>query len=248
VQPMSMTVVVDGLDEEEIAPFIGGGLREPKERLFREIREAGVELSTSIPLLLRIYPDLYAFMGNHQYGASAIDADEVTQATIEARREFYTVVEALKNKGGIWRNMRIVSTGNQIGIREARRIRGLETVTLQDMVAGRQHVHSACRVTFNIDVHALSKDSAGGAIEKKPGAGKTQPYDIPMGALIAKDVDGLLMAGRCISGDFWAHSSYRVTGNAVALGEAAGRLAAECALGDEGPHARHAKTQSAVGA
>ena len=34
------------------------------------------------------------------------------------------------------------------------------------------------------------------------------------------------MAGRCISGDFFAHASYRVTGNAVATGEAAGVLAA----------------------
>ena len=34
------------------------------------------------------------------------------------------------------------------------------------------------------------------------------------------------MAGRCISGDFLAHSSYRVTGNAVPMGEAAGSLAA----------------------
>ncbi len=33
--------------------------------------------------------------------------------------------------------------------------------------------------------------------------------------------DGLLMAGRCISGDFLAYSSYRVTGNAVPMGEAA---------------------------
>ena len=40
--------------------------------------------------------------------------------------------------------------------------------------------------------------------------------------LIAKDIDGLLLAGRCISGDFLSHSSYRVTGNAVAMGEAAG--------------------------
>ncbi|MFH1919658.1 MAG: FAD-dependent oxidoreductase, partial [Planctomycetota bacterium] len=38
--------------------------------------------------------------------------------------------------------------------------------------------------------------------------------------------DGLLMAGRCISGDFNAHTSYRVTGNAVTLGEAAGKAAA----------------------
>jgi hypothetical protein len=44
--------------------------------------------------------------------------------------------------------------------------------------------------------------------------------------LIAVDVDGLMMAGRCISGDFIAHSSYRVTGNAVAMGQAAGVTAA----------------------
>ena len=45
-------------------------------------------------------------------------------------------------------------------------------------------------------------------------------------ALIAADVDGLMMAGRCISGDFIAHSSYRVTGNAVPMGEAAGLASA----------------------
>jgi hypothetical protein len=39
----------------------------------------------------------------------------------------------------------------------------------------------------------------------------------------------LVLAGRCISGDFVAHSSYRVTGNAVALGEAAGAAAAVAA-------------------
>ena len=54
-----------------------------------------------------------------------------------------------------------------------------------------------------------------------------KPYDIPLRALIAKDVDGLMMAGRCISGDFISHDSYRVTGNSVAMGEAAGLAAAK---------------------
>jgi len=62
------------------------------------------------------------------------------------------------------------------------------------------------------------------------------PYDIPLRALIAKDVDGLMMAGRCISGDFVAHASYRVTGNAVAMGEAAGAVAAIAAQSDRLPH------------
>lgn len=43
------------------------------------------------------------------------------------------------------------------------------------------------------------------------------------------------MAGRCISGDFFAHASYRVTGNAVAMGEAAGQVAAQAALENKQP-------------
>jgi hypothetical protein len=65
---------------------------------------------------------------------------------------------------------------------------------------------------------------------------KTKPYDIPLRALIAKDVDCLMMAGRCISGDFIAHASYRVTGNAVAMGEAAGATAAVAAKNKTAPH------------
>lgn len=40
---------------------------------------------------------------------------------------------------------------------------------------------------------------------------KMRSHDIPLRALIAKGVYGLMMAGRCISGDFITHSSCRVT-------------------------------------
>ncbi len=63
-----------------------------------------------------------------------------------------------------------------------------------------------------------------------------RPYDIPIRACIAAGVDGLLMAGRCISGDWYAHASYRVTGEAVRLGEAAGTLAALSAEQGRPPH------------
>ncbi|MBQ1183515.1 MAG: FAD-dependent oxidoreductase, partial [Clostridia bacterium] len=38
---------------------------------------------------------------------------------------------------------------------------------------------------------------------------------IPLRALLPKGISGLLTAGRCISGDFYSHASYRVTGNCV---------------------------------
>ncbi len=42
-----------------------------------------------------------------------------------------------------------------------------------------------------------------------------------------------MMAGRCIGGDSITHAGYRVTGNAVAMGEAAGTCAA---AGRKPPH------------
>ena len=91
------------------------------------------------------------------------------------------------------------------------------------------------RPTFGVDIHALTKNLNKTAPYTNAGV-KVRPYDIPLRALLARDVDGLLLAGRCISGDFIAHASYRVTGNAVAMGEAAGAVAAVAAQTKRAPH------------
>jgi len=118
-------------------------------------------------------------------------------------------------------------------VREGRRIHGRYKVTSEDLRVGTRFDDAVCRVTFGIDVHATDPTKEKG-IESKPF--RSKPYDIPLRALIAKDVDGLMMAGRNISGDFFAHSSYRVTGNAVAMGEAAGRCAAAASAQQIAPH------------
>jgi hypothetical protein len=118
-----------------------------------------------------------------------------------------------------------VATAEHIGIREARRIKGLYTVTQDDLVNGTRHADAVCRVNFGVDVHSLkqNEENAGGSY----GRGiRSKPYDIPLRSLISRDVPNLMMAGRNISGDFIAYSSYRVTGNAAVLGEAAGKHAA----------------------
>ena len=57
-----------------------------------------------------------------------------------------------------------------------------------------------------------------------------------MRALICRDIDNLMMAGRCISGDRIAHASYRVTGNAVDMGFSAGKAAAKFISEGKTPH------------
>ena len=58
------------------------------------------------------------------------------------------------------------------------------------------------------------------------------PYGIPYGSLRAGDVDNLLLAGRCHSATHMAHSSTRVMGTCMSMGQAAGTAAAlACRLG-----------------
>ena len=240
-QPMTLMCLITGIDHAATAEFHDRTDRPwsaPKDALLAEFQRAGVEPSYGKPTIFYIRDGLYAWMINHEYGPSALDAQQITDATVHARAELHRNIDALRSLGGVWENLRIVATGAQVGVREARRIRGRYTVTLDDMLRGARFDDAVCRVTFGIDVHSTGGKKAGNTgIEQSEGKDKTKPYDIPYRSLLAADVDGLLLAGRCISGDFLAHSSYRVTGNSVAMGEAAGVAAAVASRKRVAPHA-----------
>ncbi len=237
-QPMSLMVLLTGVSTDGIAQFIRGDaeprkLGNPKKNLLAEFQRAGIDPSYGGPTIFRVRDGLYAMMANHEYGTLAIDAAHVTEATLQARREVHKLINSLKKLGGPWTNLEIVATAEHIGTREGRRILGRYQVTDEDLKKGARFDDGICHVRFGIDVHSTNPGKTK-AIEKKPF--KSRPYDIPLRALIARDVTGLMMAGRCISGDFIAHSSYRVTGNAVAMGEAAGVASALAATTRKLPH------------
>jgi len=237
-QPMTYMALVSVRDAEAVSPCISfwrGDLAwrdQAVKRLLGEIRRAGIDLSYASPTLFQVRGDLLALMINHEYGVSATNAKEVTRATVSGRAEVNRVVNGLRGLGGVWAGMHLVATCEHIGVREGRRIHGLHTVTQDDLAAGRRHEDAVCRVSFGVDVHCTNP-AAGKGQERSPI--KMQPYDIPMRSLIARDVPQLLLAGRCISGDFIAHSSYRVTGTAAATGQAAGAAAALSARQDKPP-------------
>lgn len=225
-QPMTLMAILTGIRGKDVDAFLvngSGGHAQAWRRLREAVEAGGHAPSYRSPALFRIHEDLFALMVNHEYGVSALDAGDITRSTIHARKDVFAAVAALKKNGGIWENVRIAATGAQIGVREGRRIHGRYRVTVEDLFNGKRHADAVCSATFSIDVHSTNpKQSKDFASENRA----VKPYDIPLGSVIARDVDNLLLAGRCISGDFLAHSSYRVTGNAVALGEGAGLAAA----------------------
>ena len=227
-QPFSLLGLLTGLNFEDVKDhtrWAGDKNSVSKKRLLEAIQKGGFEPSYRLPTLFPITQNLFMIMANHEYGYSALNADEVTKATLLARKEFWNTVDALRNNGGIWKDVKIVATAEQIGTREGRRIHGYYTVTADDLVKGIHHQDAVAEVRFGVDVHSvhLAKDNSKANYNQGI---KSKPYTIPLRALIARDVEGLLLAGRCISGDFISHSSYRVTGPATTIGQAAGRVAA----------------------
>ncbi len=229
-QPMSLMALLTGIDPQAVRDFhsrnTSAERQGSKSNLLKLLVKIGHAPSYSAPTLFCVHDNLFALMANHEYGVSAMDADDITNATIQARAEIYSMVGALRNSGGAWKNVALVATAEQIGIREGRRILGKYTVSSEDLEIGKKHDDAICSATFCVDIHSTNPDRGKGYDNENR---TVQPYQIPLRAAQPLDVDGLLLAGRCISGDFFAHASYRVTGNAVEMGEGVGRYAAEMA-------------------
>ncbi|MCZ7644923.1 MAG: FAD-dependent oxidoreductase [Planctomycetota bacterium] len=178
-------------------------------------------------------PGIGMLMATHIYGVDGANARDLTRAEQAARAELKRGVALLKQNGGPeWAEIFLIGTGPFIGVREGRRIMGRYVLTEADVREGRHFDDGICNVQFGIDIHH---------IDPKVGKGvwwaQVPEYQIPYRCLVARDVDNLLMAGRCISGDHMAHGSYRVTGDAVAMGEAAGLAAALSLERSVDPHA-----------
>ena len=228
-QPMSLVAHIDGV-------MINGtpydsrytSNKEAKARILADMAESGIVPSYRSPLLA-VLSEKYntlGFMVNHEYRCG-LNAKDITEGTIHAREEIHAVTDGLRTLGGIWKDLRVTATADMIGVREGRRIKGIYKITADDVASGRTFDDGICTVTFNTDIHSLLPNK-NKAFEVKYGRDHP-PYQIPLRSLISADLDNLMMAGRCISGDFAAHASYRVGGPAFRTGEVAGICAAHCA-------------------
>jgi hypothetical protein len=236
-QPSTLRCLVGGLTETGTAIFTDHENR--PSPLWKEIQRGGFEASYIKSNFFLFREGAAGMMANQEYGQAPTDSEAMSRTTIKARDELNRVVEALRSLGGKWKDVWLAATAEMIGMRESRRIHGLYTLTVEDVVRGARFEDAVCRSTYGINLHSYSlarEKGTAGRSTANPRAGLTaKPFDIPLRSLIARDAGALMMAGRCISGDHYAHGSYRVTGNAAAMGDAAGRAAAIAALSNRLP-------------
>ena len=117
-------------------------------------------------------------------------------------------------------NARLRCIAPMSGVRESRRIVGLQTLTTDMVLNSTEHEDSVAICAFPIDIHDPIGEELNW-IRKE----KICCYDIPYGVMVPHKIDNLLVTGRCISASHEAIASARITATAMALGQAAGEAA-----------------------
>lgn len=146
--------------------------------------------------------------------------DLLTVAEQEGRRRVLALTAYLRTMPAFARAF-VSHTAAQVGVRESRRVVGRYQLTREDVLAGRRFEDAVARASWPIE---LWDEGRLGATYEYLDDGQT--YDIPLRSLQARDVDGLFVAGRCMSATHEALGSARVIGTCLATGAAVGMAAA----------------------
>ena len=219
----------DGVFQPMTMMFKIGGLRPDYERDdLRSWYDALIERMPEKEILAEIPYDNPALITLPRRGEALIqwthvkrclgtDTEQLTAATFEGRRQVRRALECFKLVRDKLGDVYLLDLPAVIGVRETRRITGEYIISEEDVKNGVRQPDAVCRVHFGVDIHEPEQTRQ--TCWKHPG------FDIPLRSLIPLKVENLMTAGRCISGSFAAHAAYRVTGDCLRMGEAAGSAA-----------------------
>lgn len=149
----------------------------------------------------------------------AVSARSVTEMVLYSRESAMRILTFLKRRFPGFEGSYLQAFSSIPGIRESRRLVGDYVLTEEDIRARRRFDDCVAQTAYPVDIH---NEHNLVLIHLEPG----EYYEIPYRCLLTREVDNLLVAGRCASATFAAQSSMRIQLVCMALGEAAGIAAA----------------------
>ncbi len=224
-QPASLFFVVDGVDKEKFEAYRSqhadissmwfmDKIKEARENGDFPIPREKVAMYESIDNTWRVNMsrlDHYDFCNPH----------DITRAEIEGRQQMKIIIHFLRKYIPGCAHIRLLGSASVLGVRESRRIVGNFVLKGKDMKQSARHADDVFLSGNLFDTHVGSRV----IYERTKG---DHPYGIPYRILLPKQVNNLLVAGRCASGDQECMAAIRVMPPCFAMGQAAGTAAAFC--------------------
>lgn len=174
-------------------------------------------------------PGVVTMNSTSMLGYDSIDAQALTEASLEGMRQIGAVSEFMRNYAPGFEDGFVLDSASALGVRESRRIVGDARLTDEHCVKGKKTPQDIAQGAYSLDVHEPS-----GKIRHKH-VENGESYGIPYGCLLPQGLEGIIVAGRALSSDRYANGSARNQAHIQAMGQAAGTAAAMCAEADADP-------------
>ena len=196
---------------------------------------------------------------------------DLTRAEFKIRKDTLELMDYLKAKVPGFESSYLIELPFTVGVRETRQIEGVYRLSDDDVLRTIKYPDTTiARGCWWIDIHCplgniypgsprnslcselckveefrnhkcVMKTRFSDQLPPAPFLRENEFYDIPYGCLVPKDIDNLLVSGRCVSATHMAMASLRVIGTCFAIAEAAGIAAAECLKNETVPRALDVK-------
>lgn len=161
----------------------------------------------------------------HVFGIDGVSAEDLTRGAIEGRKLVRRQLEFFRAYVPGFEHAHLVSTGEQIGIRETRRIVGDYVLTQEDFMTMASFPDDIARNSYFIDIHMARSSGAMHIHHLPPG----KSHGVPYRCMLPVGLENVWVAGRAASSDRVVQGSLRVMPNCFAMGQAAGMAAAMAA-------------------
>jgi hypothetical protein len=152
--------------------------------------------------------------------SNASDPEVLTRVEMEGRRQALEYARFLVDRVPGYENASLIALSAQIGIRETRRVHGDYRVTRDDVLSARLFDDQIGLCGAPIEDHRK------GTATKWEYLPEGSAVGIPLRSLVPSDGVNVLTPGRCFSATHDAHASIRSMAQCMAMGQAAGSVAA----------------------
>lgn len=168
----------------------------------------------------------------NENGASALG---LTNAEIIGRKQCEELYRFLVKYVPGFENSKIAYTGPSVGVRGSRQIQGVYKLTGEDLLEQKRFNSVIAHSGYPIDIHNPKGEGTLSVHVNKQEESKEAKFDrstfdsyysIPYEIMITKEIQNLIVTGRCVSASFEAQAAIRTTPTMTALGQAAGTAAA----------------------
>ncbi len=181
------------------------------------LREQGIDAPIRGFLSSSVRPREITYCNCVNYGPNdGLDADALTMAEVDLREKMLAVADMFRRHLEGCEGCYPAGAAPTVGQRRARALRAEYELTQGDCTEGNKFEDAIGCFSFIDNARYVVRDAG--------------YYQIPYRALLPRDVDNVLMAGRMMTVDLVAHNSTRNTICCMIGGQAAGTAAAMAAL------------------